>query len=289
MSAMKFQAGQTVFDEHGAEYEYVSALDSGHVVRQKFEANRDGDDDEVESWLGAPTVLHRVLPTHDAAKAKISAKLADIQRSIEKENERLSQLREETHVMRREKEQIDKQRKADYAKHTALSRIDDFIAGKITHFVTENYEGVFLESLAAGLASTDKYDRDLKLLSLYGDSNGDLQWKINRYSDGSGGFNKDVYPFCSEEEALAFARKLVSDELADMVAGKCPMNGAGVPAALHIAVNSASRFGVEVPQQLLDAKRAADLKHAEAVVAKAQEELNKAIAALYAVKGGAPC
>lgn len=287
MSAMKFQAGQTVFDEHGAEYEYVSALDSGHVVRQKFEANGPGDDDEVETWLGAPTVLHRVLPTHDAAKEKISAELADIQQSIEKANERLNQLREETHAMRRENEQIEKQRKAEYAKHTALSRIDDFIAGKITHFVTASYEGVILESLAAGVASTDKYDRALKLLSLYGDSNGDLQWRINHYSDGSGSSRK-VYPFCSEEEALAFARKLVSDELADMVAGKCPMNGAGVPAALHIAVKSASRFGVEVPQQLLDTKHAADLKHAEAVVAKAQEELAKAMAALDAVKGGQP-
>ncbi len=58
--------------------------------------------------------------------------------------------------------------------------------------------------------TSDVYDdgkvRNLKLLVVAGASRGNLQYGVSQYSDGSGS-KKQIYPFETREEALAYAQK----------------------------------------------------------------------------------
>lgn len=85
-----------------------------------------------------------------------------------------------------------------------------FLNGEITHVVKANwhYEITTLEDV---LDDSD-YGTELKLLTLYGRVNGDMQWKINRYSDGSG-CDTNIYPCTSIDEAKAIIEeKIIEDQ-----------------------------------------------------------------------------
>ncbi len=67
-----------------------------------------------------------------------------------------------------------------------LKNILDYIDKKFTHVVYLGYEwkkGVV--TMSAALKEQDSYN-GYRLLSLFGNTKGDLEWRINRYSDGSG-------------------------------------------------------------------------------------------------------
>jgi hypothetical protein len=99
-------------------------------------------------------------------------------------------------------------RAAERKRFAQLQQLDDFIAGKITHFVVkEDYrESVEIHEFESFIQARDesRYDKKLRLLSLYGDSKGDLSWRIDRYSDGSGDSWKhgNCWPATSCEDAL---------------------------------------------------------------------------------------
>ena len=69
-----------------------------------------------------------------------------------------------------------------------LAQLFDFLAGRITHFVVVNHgynEGytrsISIETFKDAMTVDDNWPRgQLKLLSLCGDSKGDLAWRINR-------------------------------------------------------------------------------------------------------------
>lgn len=87
-----------------------------------------------------------------------------------------------------------------------LDLLFDFMAGKVTHFA-------FLSSYSPAirtLGDDDIYCVDnyygkkiekLKLFTLWGDSKGNLQYKISSYSDGSG-YSHEVVPCRSRDEAI---------------------------------------------------------------------------------------
>lgn len=52
----------------------------------------------------------------------------------------------------------------------------------------------------------DSWDRGVRLLSLYGNTGGNLRWQLNRYKDGSGQWF-DVIPFKEKADAEMFARQ----------------------------------------------------------------------------------
>lgn len=98
-----------------------------------------------------------------------------------------------------------------------IKQLIDFLSGKITHLVVENYQGWKITSLVDATASFDSWGwnrrfEGLKLISLFGSREDgirygekerkySLDYRINDYSDGSGCFWKKVYPCSSMEEA----------------------------------------------------------------------------------------
>jgi hypothetical protein len=121
----------------------------------------------------------------------------------------------------------------------------------------------------------DRYERKLRLLSLFGGSKGDLSWYVDRYSDGSGGSNGRCFPALSYEDAVRLASEWIEARYADVRTKEQKH------ASLELA-KSAERFGLTVPddigqwaKQTADSIRESNLKHARKQLEDAQAKLRE--------------
>jgi len=126
----------------------------------------------------------------------------------------------------------------------------DFIDGKITHYVEVCSWSPprLLEFKDAMVSDENRWNKKLKLLVLYGASNGDLEWNISQYSDGSGG-RRQVLPCCSLEEAMvkmteAFAVRFSETPRRDVLAA-ADKSGIPVPAEYRESVAGMERTDLE--------------------------------------------
>lgn len=86
-----------------------------------------------------------------------------------------------------------------------------FLSGSIKYVVKDSYCIEKPQEFDKAAISYENHYGDtrfdaLKLLSVAGKSNGDLEYRINRYSDGSGG-SFEIHPFESYEDALEHIKK----------------------------------------------------------------------------------
>jgi hypothetical protein len=164
------------------------------------------------------------------------------------------------------------------AKFKGLERLEDVLEGKFSHFVTGNYGGYEIMTKERGLDQGDRYDKKLKLLSLFGDTGGDLEWRLNDYRDGSGSW-RQVYPCASEDEARSKLIDLCNADLDDW------RKGSKNNYYLSCAVSSLEKIGAPIP----DDAKAAQQKHlteaAQKQIAEASKVLKQAEAALAKAEG----
>ena len=84
--------------------------------------------------------------------------------------------------------------------YEGLQHLEDFILGKVTHYVvTERWQVPRIIDFDDTEAEYAR-NREKRLLTLFGNSEGNLAWQLNRYADGSGG-STQVIPCRSLEEA----------------------------------------------------------------------------------------
>lgn len=88
-----------------------------------------------------------------------------------------------------------------------LNQLIDFISGDVKFIVYERYGDLEISEYDSSIA-TKEYGRfeSVRLLSVYGTTDGDLQYKINEYCDGSGTWSK-VYPCKTAEQALLILKE----------------------------------------------------------------------------------
>jgi hypothetical protein len=150
-----------------------------------------------------------------------------------------------------------------------LAFIEDFIQGRITHFVICDYSKVMIKAREEALSTKDDYDRwskELKLLTLFGRANGCLQWRLNRYSDGSGG-NTDVFPCTSLESAQAKAAEVVAGRFEDL-RGK-----EGYPHGINYVMDTANALGIPIPPDIQECWDLHKAKYKEERIKKLEAEL----------------
>jgi hypothetical protein len=271
MNTTQFAKDDTAFLERGDEVIYVAQAGSQHVVIPVYEEREDR-----EPEYGEPILVKTVYSEPPVGKR--FARIAELDEQIRQAHAALTGIKAETREANKERDALLGRLK----QNNALKRIDDFLAGNLTHFVLhgESYVKVLptAEALKNGNGDNrDGYDRSLKLVSLFGDTKGDLEWRINEYRDGSGSSWKSAVPFTSEEEATAFAVELMSKKLNDpetklyharLLIPYANKLGVNVPARITAAINaedeaeSAKRMaGLEAEivklQTQIDAKRAA--------------------------------
>lgn len=91
----------------------------------------------------------------------------------------------------------------------------DFIAGRISHVVVSDWGKVEIMTLEDALALNDRWDHDgFRLLSLYGKGVKDFEWRINKYSDGSGSGGQTVLPAKSFDHAREIVAEVITEKLA---------------------------------------------------------------------------
>lgn len=104
--------------------------------------------------------------------------------------------------------------KADSESMTLLKKV---MSGQITHIFVSGYSPEIYEwEGGKGAYDVDNFhDRvkiqGIKLLSVYGYSDGDLEYRLHQYRDGSGG-SEQIWPTCSYQEALKLAQSKCDDQ-----------------------------------------------------------------------------
>jgi hypothetical protein len=93
-----------------------------------------------------------------------------------------------------------------------LQTLKDFVSGEITHFYVDSYKPAIITWEGDEVYQVDNWGgrqkiEELRLISLFGKSDGHMHFKLGQYCDGSGGYKYEIFPCKSYEEALAKAQE----------------------------------------------------------------------------------
>lgn len=270
---MEFRAGQRVYTADGRMGDFLVTLDGGNsIIRPVFEGvdSYGNTTDEYADGLIQVGTLYAKPP-----RAKLDETIAEL-------DAKARQLREDIRALEAEKRafgQDHAERAARIAKHEQLATLDHFLSGAITHVVMKAGYGSglkivpFADALKVPEEDGRYYRREaeMKLVSLFGASGGDLSWRINAYRDGSGNW-VEMVPCTSEEEA----RRVIAEKLDALWAGY-----RALPQqvwTLSDGMDTADELGIAIPQDIRDALKAYNDEARQRAVAKAEADLAAAIA-----------
>jgi hypothetical protein len=226
------QRGDTVYSRDGLRAEYVTPFEGAHIVRPWVSITSWDGEDQYSEPAGLD-VWPETFP--EAPTPVLEAEIVQLQQQIDAKRRELAVATDEAAGFIRD----ERERLARLTKHEALARLDDFMAGKISHVVKISYGTISVHEFKEVAEPNDRYDRDgLKLLTLFGKPSHGLQWKINHYSDGSGA-DTEVIPCGSHEEAIQRATAELGKLFQFATAERAWF--------LDSAVKSADALGIEVP------------------------------------------
>lgn len=203
----KHLIGGTYYTQDGAAVclEAITT-DGAFVVRQWLVVDGHEGPDEVQGETKIVEALWEKAPTKrvDVDLAAKTAELEAVRRQI-------TEARAELRAATRERDDLVK-RLSDVP---VLRRIDDYLAGRITHAVVWSQYSVEIKTIDEALDCRDWDDirrnrpMEPRLVCLFGGKTSDgkarvVNWEIARYPDGSGRWSSSIL-CCSEEEARAVA------------------------------------------------------------------------------------
>lgn len=231
----------------GSAVELVETCLNGFLIHRLYEDGETGEliPDVKIRWVeqvfdAAPTVKF------SDEVARLCSKVSELQKQVSEQQTAVAEgLARYTETM------------AKLKQYEQLRLLEDFLDAKITHYVICGCTPKIVPFKHA----LDEYSpRDgTKLLVLFGDSKGDLQWQISRYRDGSGDY-QDVYPCLSEEQAKDILAKWLEKQFA-----------AGQWNERYLA--AAQKHGLKIPQEWSESVRRQKIKAAESSIEYAQKEL----------------
>lgn len=264
MKPSELTKGQRVFLEDGQAAEFIIRLDDQFLVRAELQ------DEEEEVYHGKPFLVRQVFsePPVEVYEKQIAALIAE-ERAIQ---DRLRTAREEESVIQKSQAS----RLVKLKKNRALERIEQFLDGKITHFVTERYGEIVIIASNESYDSDDRWNKETRLFSLFGKSDGDLEYRLNYYSDGSGS-SFEAFPLESEEEARAKAVELIDAKYQHWRSEKKNAH------LLEHAVKSAQKLGLPIPDDIAAALRERQVASLRAIVESKLKEINTANAQISAL------
>jgi len=234
-----------MFLEDGIEVTIITSFHGGHVVRSLFEEGGSSD----------PFCVDRVFASPPAVRQHAS---------ITKLEERITELAAQKKALHAEVAALEKERDAKLAKFRPLRQtrvLEMYLDNAITHLVTEDYGQFRIMTRKDFQCSDDK--RALKLLTLYGTTEGNLEWRLNHYRDGSG-HNTTVAPCASEAEAVETLKGMIAAHFCERPSEEI--------------LTAAEKFGVPVPEEYKAALVAGRL-------AAREDELRKLRARIEVLEG----
>lgn len=184
-----------------------SETDGQYIVERWYEC------DEFDSEDNAMLSGHREVVSHVYSKPPTARYDQDVINAQEDLTNLLKEA-DEAHTALREAKSELKALTKDLERVPALKRINDFINGNFKYYaMPEDYSGPKILAKEDAEKQADDYDHGkVKLLTLFGDSKGDLQWRIDQYSDGSGGSKRIAHPAKTIEDARNFIHDFITKE-----------------------------------------------------------------------------
>lgn len=245
--------------ENGQEVEVVEELKNGSFLVQRiYETGFEGaDGDEFGHQLGDLIIVPKIF--NEPPVAKLNLRVVELNNQIEGLAEKLKLLHKEYNTFLETKKSIDS--KLDQYK--ALQGVFDLIDGKMTHYIIKNYNGYeIVDWFFDHCNSEDRHSRTAKkkLLTLFGDSNGNLEWKLNEYKDGSGCGTVFCWWATSYENAISQLTELLNIEFQDDVYKE------GI-------IKSAEKYGIEVPANYREGVKQLKIKSLSAQVKELEKKL----------------
>lgn len=113
---------------------------------------------------------------------------------------------------------------AKVADEDQIATLKSFMAGEITHVFIDGYSPEIVDWLdSSALYDVDSWHgtvklEGIKLVSLFGRSDGSLSYRLHQYRDGSGS-SKEIYPARSYQEALSMAQASLDERCASYLSG----------------------------------------------------------------------
>lgn len=273
----QFEPGQSVYDGEGHEFIYAAAFPGDgqrHIITTVLEYLHNGDGD-TDIRPGPDIIFGGPLYTKPPV-ARRAQHLVELDEQLASRRQELAQLNEQISAAK-----IDHGALLDRLKqHQVLQRIDDVLAGRVTHVVSVEY-GVVGVRAADDLSDTG-WNGKARLLSLFGNAEGDLEYRLNSYSDGSGS-NHEAWPCFSLEEANTKAIELIEQMLANYL----KQEKAHTARALDSYIGYLKKFGAPVPASAREALHKAIIADAEKKLAEACAQLDRAESELSAAREAA--
>lgn len=203
----EFTKGDTAYTIAGGEVEVVGMLDGKYLVYHVYEEFW-GDE---SAYHADTSVIHSYDTIYASPPVEVQNKeIQKLEEVISNKRKELAELEVKIITTKKDHTAL----LANLKKTDALQYIDDIIEGRITHIVEVSFRSVRIHEFDEFIRTRYRHDKGLRLLSLYGASKGDLQFKVNEYTDGSGS-DTEVYPAPSKEIADALAKKLLIDIVKD--------------------------------------------------------------------------
>ena len=280
IEAREHTAGQTVYNRDGRKLYYRRDLGDGTAIVSRW-LKTEGWDGEAEEYVSDEPIIVNGSQLFKAPPTEaLSTEVADLNGKIAAAKQELSFVQHQATAAENERDRLMDALTAV----EPLRNIERFIAGEITHFVVvgESYGGeqngdVGIETFEQAITQFSDRGRanGMKLMSLFGDSKGKLDFRINHYSEGSGSWQR-VIPCISENEAKATSAQLLESLWQTFDPSRNTY-------AIAQGVNAAEALGLPVPANV---RTHFDAKTAEALssnVEKAREALAAAEAKLAAL------
>lgn len=211
--------GEIKYLENGQEVIVIEELKGGRFLVSHVYENYDS-----EPYIGGESIVSRVYDTPPVAK--IATAITNKQKELEELKDVLSEYRKKIDEAQKEWKEV--------SKYKPTQNLLDFIRGNITHYVVLDQWDLAIVGFKDEVCDYDK--RKLKLLTLFGDSKGDLSWNLSMYSDGSGS-RKTVIPCTSYEQAVDELQEFL-DSLENIYS--------------YRAIEAQEKYGVKIKQELLD-------------------------------------
>lgn len=198
----EFNPGDSGYTVEGQAVTFIAKVGDGFCVRPIYE------DDEGEPYEdGNPIIVSRLYAKPPTEQR--NQQIEDLDTKIRAKRDELAGLQTAVRVTEGEM----RSRMTLIKRHKGLERLEDFLEGRITHFVFHEYGAPKILEFKEAIETKDE-DRYakvplMKLLTLFGKANGELNWRMDSYSDGSGGSRYAAYPCCSIEEAHAKVKEIL--------------------------------------------------------------------------------
>ena len=250
----KFKKGEEAYTANGHQVFITQVLENGYLVNRMVWVGPDVDPELIRE---EEQVYMENLYSHPPLVA-----LHDEALRLEKLK---AKARQEISDLRAERDKLKICPKAlteGMAQQEAILRVIEFVKKPPTHMVIDvDYRRVEVGTVES---------RETKLVTLFGDSKGDLAWRINQYWDGSGNLGKCQF-YSSETAAMEGAKALVQERLDAL-----EKRGGTDWTNRHMNAIADAVFGVAIPASLVARDREHQQQKKDKAVAKAEKELKKA-------------